>query len=66
MRYSAIRSMDISNGLGVGASLFLQGCPFHCKNCFNPKTWDFQGGHPFTSNTVNEVLQTIKPDYITR
>lgn len=66
MRYASIRTLDISNGIGVGASLFLQGCPFHCHNCFNPETWDFNGGKEFTSNTRNEVLRTIKPDYITR
>ena len=40
MRYASIRNLDISNGENVGVSLFVQGCPFHCHNCFNSNTWD--------------------------
>ena len=44
MRYSSMRNLDISNGEGVGVSLFVQGCDRHCFNCFNSETWDFNGG----------------------
>ena len=44
MNYAQMRSMDISNGEGIGVSLFVQGCDFHCKNCFNSETWDFSKG----------------------
>lgn len=57
MRYNKIRKMDISNGPGVRVSIFLQGCAFNCKNCFNPETHDFNGGQPFDEETVNEVLK---------
>ena len=56
MRYNVIRKMDISNGPGVRVSVFMQGCAFHCKNCFNPETWDFDGGKEFSQSTINEVL----------
>ena len=56
MRYNVIRKMDISNGPGVRVSIFMQGCAFHCKNCFNPETWDFNGGKEFSQNTIDEVL----------
>ena len=56
MRYNVIRKMDISNGPGVRVSVFMQGCAFHCKNCFNPETWDFNGGKEFTQSTIDEVL----------
>lgn len=48
MRYSSMRNLDISNGEGVGVSLFVQGCPFHCFGCFNSDTWDFNGGKEWT------------------
>jgi len=66
MQYAQIRKMDISNGLGVGASLFIQGCHFHCKNCFNPETWDFNGGKEYTQETKETILKLIEPEYITR
>ena len=64
MRYNLIRKMDISNGPGVRVSIFMQGCAFHCKNCFNPETWDFNGGQEFTDKTIEEVLDLCKEDYI--
>ena len=57
MRYNLIRKMDISNGPGVRVSIFMQCCPFHCKNCFNPETWDFEGGKEFTQETIDKVLE---------
>ena len=66
MRYSSIRNLDISNGEGVGVSLFVQGCPFHCKNCFNPETWDFNGGKEWTKETKNKFMELIDRPYIKR
>ena len=66
MRYAQIRSMDISNGEGVGVSLFVQGCPFHCKNCFNSETWDFNGGKEWTEKTKNKFMELIDRPYIKR
>lgn len=66
MRYASIRSLDISNGEGVGVSLFVQGCPFHCKNCFNSETWDFNGGKEWTEKTKNKFMELINRPYIKR
>lgn len=66
MRYSQIRSMDISNGEGVGVALFVQGCHFHCKNCFNQDTWDFNGGKEWTAKTEEEFLELVNKPYIQR
>ena len=56
MRYNKIRRMDISNGEGVRVSIFVQGCHFHCKGCFNSETWDFLGGKEFTKETLSLLL----------
>lgn len=64
MRYNVIRKMDISNGPGVRVSIFMQGCQFHCKNCFNKETWDFEGGKAFTDDTIEEVIQLSNESYI--
>lgn len=64
MKYNIIRKMDISNGPGVRVSVFMQGCEFHCKNCFNPETWSFENGKEFTQGTIDEVLNLCDQDYI--
>lgn len=64
MRYNKIRKMDISNGPGVRVSVFMQGCTFHCKNCFNPETWDFKQGKEFTDETIDTVLELASKDFI--
>ena len=66
MRYALIREMDVSNGVGVGVSLFVQGCHFHCKGCFNPETWDFSGGNERTSETENKFIELAGKPYIKR
>ena len=64
MKYNKIRKMDISNGPGVRVSIFMQGCAFHCENCFNKETWDFNGGTDFTEETIKKVLELCDKDYI--
>lgn len=66
MRYASIRSMDISNGDGVGVSLFVQGCHFHCKNCFNQDTWDFSGGKEWNREIEDEFMKLVNRPYIKR
>lgn len=64
MRYASIRKMDISNGEGVRVSLFVQGCSFHCKNCFNQETWDFNGGKEFTQKEFDLLMNLCNNPYI--
>ncbi len=64
MRYNKIRKMDISNGPGVRVSIFMQGCTFNCKECFNPETHDFNGGQEFNKETIDKVLELSKSDEI--
>lgn len=66
MRYNQIRECDIANGFGIGTALFVQGCHFHCKNCFNQETWDFNGGKEWTDEIKNKLLEISDKPYITR
>jgi len=66
MRYASIRDLDLTNGEGIGVSLFVQGCPFHCYNCFNPNTWDFDGGKEWTYEIKQQFLSLVDRPYITR
>lgn len=64
MNYGQIYYTDIANGPGCRTSLFVSGCTHHCKGCFNEETWDFSFGHEFTKDTVNDILLSLKPSYI--
>lgn len=64
MRYNKIRKMDISNGEGVRVSIFMQGCAFKCKGCFNPETHDFAGGNEFNDETIRKIIELSENDYI--
>ena len=66
MRIAQIRDMDISNGLDVGVALFVQGCNRHCYNCFNPETWDFDGGFEFTSDIEQKFISFVSRTFIHR
>ena len=64
MNYASIKNCDIANGPGVRVSLFVSGCTHHCKGCFNEVAWDFDYGQPFTQDTINMILDMLKPDYV--
>ena len=64
MHYADIKKVDIANGPGVRVSLFVSGCRHHCKGCFNEQAWDFNYGKEFTDDTVNQIIEYMKPDYI--
>ncbi len=64
MYYGEIKNCDIANGEGVRVTLFVSGCTNHCKNCFQPQTWDFDYGQPFTEETEAFLLDLLAPGYI--
>ena len=64
MFYSGLKEIDSTNGIGVGVSLFVSGCNHHCKGCFNPETWNFTNGEPFTNDTMLRLIDLIDRDYI--
>ena len=64
MKYAKIKKRDIANGTGVRVSVFVSGCENYCKGCFNSEAWDFNYGNEFTNDTVNEIIEAAKPDFI--
>lgn len=64
MNYSEIKTCDIANGTGVRTTLFVSGCRNHCEGCFQPETWNFDYGKPFDEAVEEEILDSLKPDYI--
>jgi anaerobic ribonucleoside-triphosphate reductase activating protein len=59
-----IKPVDIADGVGVRVSLFVSGCTHHCKGCFQPQTWAFDYGQPYTQETEDQLLSLLRPTYI--
>ncbi len=64
MNYGEIKNCDIANGVGVRVTLFVSGCTNRCEGCFQPETWDFNYGEPFTAETEGRILNLLAPSYI--
>jgi len=64
MHYASIKKYDVANGEGIRISLFVSGCPHHCKNCFNPEAWDQKFGEPFTEKEEQDILEFLENDFI--
>ena len=64
MNYCRIKKTDIANGPGIRVSLFVSGCRSHCPGCFQPETWDFDYGDPFTKTTEKEIIRALRPSWI--
>ena len=65
MNFATIKEHDTANGFGIRVSLFVSGCTHHCKGCFNPETWDFNGGLEFDDSVIDEIIKTCEPEHIT-
>lgn len=66
MRYAGINYNDMNAAPGISVSVFLQGCPHHCKGCHNPETWSFDGGKDFTFEVMQQIIEGLKANGITR
>ena len=64
MRYNSIKDFDMKQGDGINVSLWTQGCPFKCKGCHNPETWDFKGGKEFTDETIDNIIELLTKDEV--
>ena len=64
MNYGNIKYCDIADGTGIRTSLFVSGCRHHCRGCFQPETWDFDYGKPFTDEVEDEIIESLRPQYV--
>ncbi|MGN0609883.1 MAG: anaerobic ribonucleoside-triphosphate reductase activating protein [Oscillospiraceae bacterium] len=64
MYYGEIKNFDIANGEGIRVSLFVSGCTHRCKGCFNPETWNFSYGRPYTAETEQSIMDMLSFEYV--
>lgn len=63
MHYGQIMIADSANGIGMRVSLFVSGCLNRCKGCFQPETWDFDYGYPFTPEVEQQLMDELSHPY---
>ena len=63
MNYADIKRYDVANGPGVRVSVFVSGCTHRCPGCFNEEAWDFNFGKPFTQESIDYIIDLLKPDF---
>lgn len=68
MRYAKIMYNDVvDTDAGICVSVWLQGCPFRCKGCHNPDTWDFNGGiETDESALIEDIMGALEKNGISR
>lgn len=44
----------------------MQGCNIHCEGCHNKHTWDFEGGHEFTPQVLDNIVNGLTAQGVTR
>ena len=64
MYYADIKNVDVANGPGIRVSLFVSGCTHHCKDCFNPESWDFNYGKPFDEEAAGKMMALLEPSHV--
>lgn len=66
MKYANLKLNDVANSPGVAVSFYTQGCPHRCHNCFNPDTWDYNGGKDFTPEVLDTIISGLTANNIKR
>ncbi|RYL94362.1 anaerobic ribonucleoside-triphosphate reductase activating protein [Sporolactobacillus sp. THM7-4] len=63
MNYADYKRFDFLNGTGLRHSLFVSGCHFHCKGCWNAVAWNPEFGKPYTKEVENQIITDLnRPD----
>ncbi len=57
MNYAQIRQFDVANGVGIRSTLFVSGCHFKCKNCFNEEYWAYDYGNEYTDEIMESFIK---------
>ncbi|MDH6363950.1 anaerobic ribonucleoside-triphosphate reductase activating protein [Enterococcus sp. PF1-24] len=62
--YADYKPMNFVDGEGVRCSLYVSGCPFNCKGCYNPKLQDGNYGAYYNSDLENQILKDLDLPYV--
>ncbi|CAM4177202.1 ribonucleoside-triphosphate reductase activating protein [Streptococcus penaeicida] len=58
------KAFNFVDGEGVRNSLYVSGCMFHCKGCYNAATWSFNAGMPYTEELEEQIMTDLAQPYV--
>lgn len=58
------KAFNFVDGEGVRNSLYVSGCMFHCKGCYNAATWSFKAGMPYTQELEDQIMSDLAKPYV--
>ena len=58
------KAFNFVDGEGVRNSLYVSGCMFHCKGCYNAATWSFKAGIPYTKELEEQIMLDLAQPYV--
>ena len=58
------KAFNFVDGEGVRNSLYVSGCMFHCKGCYNAATWSFKAGLPYTKELEEQIMLDLAQPYV--
>ncbi|AEG11921.1 anaerobic ribonucleoside-triphosphate reductase activating protein [Shewanella baltica OS183] len=66
MNYHQYFPIDVVNGPGTRATLFVSGCEHQCRGCYNQSTWDPRSGHVFDRTMEDRMIADLNDKRIVR
>lgn len=66
MHYHQYYPIDVVNGPGTRATLFVSGCEHQCRGCYNQSTWRLDSGHPFDPALADRIIADLNDSRIKR
>lgn len=63
-KYADYKPFQFVDGEGVRCSIYLSGCLFSCKECFNESIQNFNVGKPYTDEIENKIIADLSQVYV--
>ena len=63
-KYADYKPFQFVDGEGVRCSIYLSGCLFSCKECFNESIQNFNAGQLYTKEIEDQIIQDLSNSYV--
>ena len=63
-KYADYKPFQFVDGEGVRCSIYLSGCLFACKECFNESIQNFNAGQLYTKEIEDKIIRDLNNSYV--